>query len=643
MVDTPNVTDARQELDDLTVLQNVENRDMSAILNRVTGFEVNTIQGTKGELETINQGSDQSVMQGVAPKLLIEPHVVDHETLTAVQNMVANLEYHVPEMELGAQTLLTSRSVYDTIAQNTETVLGIDNGQIYNQVSNQPVYDEQAALRSPAVYTVNQVSDNQTTDSGTQAVELPATPQVAETRVVVTDTPQHPVEKVEVQTPTVDKPVLDTPVPDPKPVENPVDVPVDHDGSNESPEEPTNPTSDDPSSGEHEDTSEDTTHGTNSDDHENVSNEDNTDQSGSGDSKEEDQTSTPPVDPGIGSDTSHDGSITNDTNSDEHNDNSNGSDTDETTDPVPTPEPAPENDTGSNDSGSSEHGTSPEVQPEDHGSSDDHHEEHSDSDEQHHEDVPVVTHHVETITVSNEVEVAPIYKTVTTSSSHTVSGHEYETSLNDVVGKKSTVEIDLKGDTHSIEMEFKDWNTGSAKLHFYNDGVEVDTVSQSHENGASTYNIGKTFDRVDVENNTNSGTLDVSKIHYTTDATTVTTTTSSQVLDTDAMQAEHAHLTDGKWYVTETHLEQIEYDTFSFDTSGHDTHGDWTHVTDRQGHSSGGSHSDHSDISHSVHSWTHEVDQEHHGEHHQSYHDQEVHQTETHHDESAFHNLEHIG
>lgn len=125
MVDT-----ARQDLDDLTVLQNVENRDMSAILNRISGFDTNLIQGNQGELAAIHQGSDESVITVESKTVLPEVEISSspnwnwHEIYDSFD--ISNIDGGILQSDFMNEPVLTSQYVYDTIAASV--ILGDDDG-----------------------------------------------------------------------------------------------------------------------------------------------------------------------------------------------------------------------------------------------------------------------------------------------------------------------------------------------------------------------------------------------------------------------------------------------------------------------------------------------------------------------------------
>ena len=179
MADTPNVTDdkARQDLDDLTVLQNVENRDMSAILNRISGFETSMVEGNRGELEAIHQGSDQSAMKLDKTKLTSDVDIGPETKWSDVYNAFG-VDGGILQSDWMNDSVLTSQSVYDTIAQNTMTVLGDYENAARDTELPESVYDIQTLLGGDAEFPVLSVSDISVVDSGAEGSEVSAAAEV---------------------------------------------------------------------------------------------------------------------------------------------------------------------------------------------------------------------------------------------------------------------------------------------------------------------------------------------------------------------------------------------------------------------------------------------------------------------------------
>jgi hypothetical protein len=208
---------ARQDLDDLTVLQNVENRDMSTILNRISGFETSMVEGNRGELEAIHQGSDQSAMKLDKTKLTSD-FVVGPETKWADVYNAFGVDGGVLQSDWMNESVLTSQSVYDTIAQNTMTVLGDYENVVRDTELPESVYNIQTLLGGDAEFPVLSVSDISVIDSGTESTRSQNPNEVSQTA-------QDPIDYTtyDVAQETPSTPILDQVVSDPDTVDDQVD------------------------------------------------------------------------------------------------------------------------------------------------------------------------------------------------------------------------------------------------------------------------------------------------------------------------------------------------------------------------------------------------------------------------------------
>jgi uncharacterized membrane protein YgcG len=208
---------ARQYLDDLTVLQNVENRDMSAILNRISGFETSMVEGNRGELEAIHQGSDQSAMKLDKTKLTSDV-VIGPETKWADVYNAFGVDSGVLQSDWMNESVLTSQSVYDTIAQNTMTVLGDYENVIRDTELPESVYNIQTLLGGDAEFPVLSVSDFSVIDSGTESTRSQNPNEVSQ---AAQDPIDYTTYDVAQETPST--PILDQVVSDPDTVDDQVD------------------------------------------------------------------------------------------------------------------------------------------------------------------------------------------------------------------------------------------------------------------------------------------------------------------------------------------------------------------------------------------------------------------------------------
>ena len=140
--------------------------------------------------------------------------------------------------------------------------------------------------------------------------------------------------------------------------------------------------------------------------------------------------------------------------------------------------------------------------------------------------------------VTHVVDAEPIMKTVTETTTYETLG-EAHIDEGETIAKKSSVNFDFEETTSNIEIDFANFDTGTAKISFYDaDGNQVgSTINTSHTNGAEGYSVPEGAVGVSIYNNTNSNDFEVETISYRGEPQTVTVEAGGEVPDYEAMEA----------------------------------------------------------------------------------------------------------
>ncbi len=140
--------------------------------------------------------------------------------------------------------------------------------------------------------------------------------------------------------------------------------------------------------------------------------------------------------------------------------------------------------------------------------------------------------------VTKVVEAEPIMKEATETTTIETLG-EAHIDEGAVIARKSGVDFDFDEPTSNIELDFNNFNTGTAKISFYDsEGNQVgDTINTSHTNGAEDYVVPEGAVGVSVYNNTHSNNFEVESISYRGEPQTVTVEAGGLVPDYEAMEA----------------------------------------------------------------------------------------------------------
>lgn len=135
------------------------------------------------------------------------------------------------------------------------------------------------------------------------------------------------------------------------------------------------------------------------------------------------------------------------------------------------------------------------------------------------------------------VEVEPIMKKGFVEQEVEILGKEYIDN-GTVVDKKSTISFDFKESTSNIEIDFSNFNKGTAKISFYNEnGDKVgNTINQSHINDTRGYSVPQGAVGVSIKNNTNSDEFEINTISYRAESTFETTVIEGLVPDVEVME-----------------------------------------------------------------------------------------------------------
>ncbi len=140
--------------------------------------------------------------------------------------------------------------------------------------------------------------------------------------------------------------------------------------------------------------------------------------------------------------------------------------------------------------------------------------------------------------VTKVVDAEPIMKEVSETTSYETLG---EAHIDDgsIVATKSSENYSFEETTSNIELDFGNFDTGTAKISFYDEnGDQVgDTVNQSPINGAAGYPVPAGAVGMTVYNNTNSDDFEVESISYRGEPETVTVEAGGLVPDYEAMEA----------------------------------------------------------------------------------------------------------
>jgi len=142
------------------------------------------------------------------------------------------------------------------------------------------------------------------------------------------------------------------------------------------------------------------------------------------------------------------------------------------------------------------------------------------------------------VEVTKIIDADPIMKVATETTTYESLG---EAHVDDgaVIAKKSGIDFDFEEPTSNIELDFANFDTGTAKISFYDaDGNQVgSTVNTSHTNGAEGYTVPDGAVGVTVYNNTNSNNFEVESISYRGEPGEVTVEAGGLVPDYEAMEA----------------------------------------------------------------------------------------------------------
>jgi len=141
--------------------------------------------------------------------------------------------------------------------------------------------------------------------------------------------------------------------------------------------------------------------------------------------------------------------------------------------------------------------------------------------------------------VTKVIEIdEPIMKIASETTTYTSLG-ESHIDNGGVVAGKSSVDFDFAEPTSNIEIDFADFDKGTAKISFYDaNGDQVgSSINQSNINGAVGLSVPDGAVGVSVKNNSNAGSLEVESISYRGSAQEVTVEAGGMVPDYEAMEA----------------------------------------------------------------------------------------------------------
>ncbi|PLY09965.1 MAG: hypothetical protein C0626_07170 [Arcobacter sp.] len=147
--------------------------------------------------------------------------------------------------------------------------------------------------------------------------------------------------------------------------------------------------------------------------------------------------------------------------------------------------------------------------------------------------------------VTKVVDAEPIMKTVSEATTYETLGQAHVDN-GAVVNTRSTLNLDFAEPTSNIELDFSNFNTGTAKISFYDaNGDQVgSTINQSHVNDSRGYTVPDGAVGVSVYNIDSSNDFKVDSISYRGESEEVTVEAGGLIPDYAAMEAAGITWTD---------------------------------------------------------------------------------------------------